>query len=86
MMCFSFFKRRFAAKAKVKADGSLLIDLLGDRALAMATENALKSAADGDDQNQHHSRVRTYVKKSSVSKRIKTLRRGCCMANKSVII
>ena len=61
-MFFSFFKRRFAAKAKVKADGDLLIDLLGDGALAMATENAVKSAADGDGQNHHHSRVRTYVK------------------------
>jgi hypothetical protein len=29
----------------------------------MATENAVKSAADGDGQNQYHSRVRTYVKK-----------------------
>ena len=47
MMFFPFFKRRFAAKAKAKADGDLLIDLFGDGALAMATENAVKSAADG---------------------------------------
>ena len=63
IMFFSFFKRRYAAKAKVKADGDLLIALLGNDTLAMATENAVKSAADGDGQNQHHSRVRTYVQK-----------------------
>ena len=63
MMFFSFFKRRLAAKAKVKADGDLLIALLGHGALAMATENAVKSVANGDGQNQHHGRVRTYVKK-----------------------
>ena len=62
-MVFSFFKARSAAKAKVKADGDLLIGLLGDGALAMATENAVKSASTGDHLNHHHSRVRAYVKK-----------------------
>ena len=62
-MFSSFFKRRFAAKAKVKADGDLLIDLLSNGAFAMVTENAVKSAANGNGHNQHHSRVRTYVKK-----------------------
>lgn len=61
-MVLSFFKLRAAAKAKVKADGDLLITLLGDGALTMATENAIKSARVGDGLNHHHSRVRVYVK------------------------
>ena len=59
MMFFSFFKRRFVAIKKVKAGDDLLIDLLGDCALSMATENAFKYAADGDGINHHHNRVCT---------------------------
>ena len=64
MMFFSFFKRRFVAITKVKAGGDLLIDLLGDCAVSMATENTFKSAADGDGINHHHNRVCTVSVRS----------------------
>jgi hypothetical protein len=62
-MAFLFFDRFSKSRKKVEADGDLLIQLLGEGALAMATANAIKSVRLGGSENRHHSRVRTYVKK-----------------------
>jgi superoxide dismutase len=61
-MAFLFFDRFSKSRKKIEADGDLLIQLLGEGALAMATENALKSTSRSTAENHHHSRVRTYVK------------------------
>lgn len=46
----------------MKAEGDLLTELLGESALVMAKENAVKSASSDDDDNLHHQRVLVYVR------------------------